>query len=187
MKRILAFLLAAAMVLCLGACGNNTVSDEQFAEDMKELLGQGVELVSDVYLGEGLEAQVPENAQIDPYAETAYFPVAECEYKSVDDIKNATCRIFSTRIAESWLYPDGFGTDTPLYRETDGVLEIDIFGGPLTAFGVEWQFDTLVITEKTEKTAKASVKKYINDYEEVEAQISFVNTADGWRIDSALY
>ena len=186
MKRILAFVLALAMALCLCSC-SSAQTEEELKKELCDLLEQGVGLAKDVYLGEGLEANVPEDAVIDPYAPTAYFPVIEGGYKSVDDIKKATRAIFSPQLCESWLYPDGFGTDTPLYKDADGVLYVDIFGGPLTAYGVEWVYDSFELTNHTDISATATVKKYINDYEEVTATVTFVMTDDGWRIDSPLF
>lgn len=197
--RLGALLLTAALLcglLTFAGCGNGCgkkAKDEDFAELASLLIECGVDVCDSIYLGRGLDAEVPDDFVPDPEHGT-YYPVDSDRYGSIADLKRAAEAVFAPELAAEWLYGDAFGeypvscTDCqlPLYTERDGVLTVNTSYDGETAYGTEWDYDSVTVTELGDETAAVTIDTIYRDETEKTVTVTFVNTPAGWRISSRL-
>lgn len=187
MKRIIALLLCAVVIItALCGCGGEKQEQEVFTATVDIIFDRALELCTRVYFGVGLPADMPEGAAID-YEKGSYYPVADEEFQSIASIKAATEKVFSKKLCEEWLYPAAFGGERPFYKETDGVLYIDVSQQPSTVFGIEWLTDSIKVVTCNEQTALVSIDTIVGDEERSTVSIQFVNEDDDWRIATKLF
>ncbi|MBQ9993600.1 MAG: hypothetical protein IJP17_02705, partial [Clostridia bacterium] len=185
-RRLTALMLCLVLAVSLCACGKQDKQKEEFADIAEIFIIRGVEVCEDIYLGGGLDANVPDSVTLD-FTHGTYYPVASEDYTSIAQLKGAAEAVFDAPLAESWLYADAFGGDAPLYKETDGVLYVNIARETAGAFGVEWLYDTLTVTAFSEDAASVTIQTIDVDESVQTREISFIHTAGGWRISSPLY
>ena len=190
MKRFIAIMLAACCFLFVTLCGCESREDrekEQFKPLAQALIEGGVTICQDIYLGGGLEADVPaDNTEFNTETGT-YFPVISDKYDKIDKMKRAAELVFTNDLASSWLYRDAFEGERPLYREQDGVLCVDITNSEAKAYGINWLYDTLTITTLSDVHAQATIDTCVGDEAVRSITVDFVRTNDGWRINSQLF
>lgn len=187
MKRIIAVLLCAAVMLtALCGCGSEKKEQEVFAATVDIIFSRALELCIRVYFGVGLAADMPDGAVID-YENGSYYPVDDEEFSSIAAIKAATEKVFSKQLCAEWLYPAAFEGERPFYKETDGVLYVDVSQQPSTVFGIEWLLDTMQVVTCNEQTALVNIDVIIGDEERKTVSIQFVNEDESWRIATKLF
>lgn len=181
------------MALCVmlgmlsGCASREDKEKEKFMPLAQTLIEGGVTICQDIYLGGGLEADVPaDNAEFNTETGT-YFPVISDKYDSISKMKRAAELVFTNDLASSWLYKDAFEGDRPLYREQDGVLCVDITNSEAKAYGIDWLYDTLTITTLSDVHAQATIDTRVGDEAVRSITVDFVHTNDGWRINSQLF
>ena len=181
------------MALCVmlgmlsGCASREDKEKEKFMPLAQTLIEGGVTICQDIYLGGGLEADVPaDNAEFNTETGT-YFPVISDKYDSISKMKRAAELVFTNDLASSWLYKDAFEGDRPLYREQDGVLCVDITNSEAKAYGIDWLYDTLKITTLSDVHAQATIDTRVGDEAVRSITVDFVHTNDGWRINSQLF
>lgn len=144
MKRLIAAMLFLAMLLCTAGChaAKETpgLTDEEAEQILAALLPKSGPLMH-VFFGEGLAYDPPETTI--EYDGVQYEPVKEGEmFSSLAQMREALAGVFTTDYASdlSILMFDGYeppeeipedeevfpDSIRPRYRETNGVLEIDI-------------------------------------------------------------
>ena len=193
MKKTVLSLISALIICSLAVClfagckSKEEREKESFIPLARTLIESGVDICQTIYLGGGLEADVPaDNTDYDA-ERGSYFPVLSEKYKSVASMKHDAELVFTPELARSWLYPDAFEGDRPLYKEQDGRLLVDITNTAAKGYGKEWQYDTIVITRISDVDAEATIS-IRNDDEDVSSMtVDFVRTEYGWRINSRLY
>lgn len=180
------------VVLLLSGCGGKKRQAE-FRELAALLIQRADEVCSDIYLGGGLSATVPDDFVPD-YGSPSYFPVDSERYTSVASLKEAAEDVFLPSVAAQWLYPDAFGEVSgsdvavvPLYRENEGVLEVNASYNGDTVYGTEWLYDTITVTELTDETASITIDTIYRDETENTVTLTFRHTEAGWRIAQPLY
>ena len=191
--RILSLLMCCSLLLT--GCGKEK-EEQSFAELAELMIECGVVICNDIYLGSGLDADVPENFVPNPDKGT-YYPVVSDRYTSIADLKDAAEAVFLPSTAEQWLYGDAFGeypasgsdvsaAAMPLYKEIDGVLMVNTSFDGATAYGTEWLYDTLKVIEYSEESASVTIDTIYRDEKAATVTVKFVNTEEGWRISTPL-
>lgn len=187
MKRITALFLCAVMMLAvLCGCGGESHEQEVFTATVDIIFSRALELCTRIYFGVGLPADMPDGAAID-YQKGSYYPVSDEEFQSIAAIKAATEKVFSKKLCEEWLYPAAFEGERPFYKETDGVLYVDVSQQPSTVFGTEWVLDSIRVVTCNEQTALVSIDKIIGDEERETVNVQFINEHDDWLIATQLF
>lgn len=193
MKKALLSLLYAVIIISLllpafsGCESKEDKEKKAFIPLAQALIESGVDICQTIYLGGGLEADVPaDNTEYDT-ENGSYFPVLSDKYTSIDSMKRNTELVFTSELARDWLYADAFNSDRPLYKEQDGKLLVDITNTAAKGYGKEWLYDSIVITRISDVDAEVTIN-IRNDDEAVSSMtVDFVKTAEGWRINSRLY
>lgn len=187
MKRIIAVLLCAVIMLtALCGCGSEKKEQERFTATVDIIFSRALELCTRIYFGVGLPADMPDGAAID-YEKGTYYPVNDENFKSIASIKAATEKVFSKKLCDEWLYPAAFEGERPFYKETDGVLYVDVSQQPSTVFGTEWVLDSIKVVTCNEQTALVNIDTIIGDEERETVSVQFVNEDDDWRIATKLF
>lgn len=176
------------MITLFSGCESREDKEKrEFIPLARTLIESGVDICQTIYLGGGLEADVPaDNTDYDT-ENGSYFPVLSEKYTSISSMKHDAELIFTQELAQSWLYRDAFEGERPLYREQDGKLLVDITNTSARGYGKEWQYDTIEITRLSEVDAEATINIISNDEAISSMTVDFVRTSDGWRVNSRLY
>lgn len=152
MKKLIALSFAILLVFSLAACGSEAAqpsesstsqSDEQIFATFKELAEKGKTVIhwyrGDVYDGNdnGLEIELDGSELENPDFDTPYRKVGM--FGTIAEMKAATEEVFSREFCIMLLYSGAFtdasSEDRPLYKEIDGVLHRNIYGG-----GFGWSY-----------------------------------------------
>ena len=190
-KGIISIFILISMLICVpaltGCKSKEDRAKENFTPLAQTLIQSGVDICQDIYLGGGMEADVPEGeVQLDP-ENGSYYPVLSDKYSSILSMKHDTELVFSRELAQSWLYRDAFEGERPLYCEKNGVLCVDITNTAARAYGREWMYDSVVITRISDVDAEATIDTRRDDEAISSMTVDFVKTSEGWRINSRLY
>lgn len=212
LKKTVAFLVALVLSLSLVACGGakpassvaakassapapasvasskpasvSEAATEMSVEDAKTLLKEkidaGMNLLT-VYMGGSI--QFDEKSQL--AGNTNYCLVTDENYKSIADLKAATEKVYSKKIAEETLYMDQFDGENARFKEADGKLYVnqDIGGKGISA---EFDVDTLTIVSQTPDTMVVSMDYSRFDEAQGKAEITLVKENDNWVLDSKI-
>ena len=205
MKKILAALTAALLLVSLAACGGRSgMSEEEMRETFRTLVEASYEL-NDIYYGVGLPFVHDEDAMAflagvaadtDGY-KFSYMPVAEdASYKTEADIRAATSAVFSPDLC-SHLFVLGFeGLSTEndervafaRYIEQNGTLTVRIdLAEEALKLGRTYDFSTMKVQLEEKDRVRAQFASLVDGVPSQNVRITIIKTADGWRLDSPTY
>lgn len=193
--KIICLILAAFTVLSLASCGVSKADKEEITNAAKELIEASYE-INEIYFGHGLEV-----TDTEVLANTEYWYVAEdCPYKSMDDIKKATAKVYSSDYCEDYLYLIGFEgianeneeesniAYARFKEDTKGKL-CQMKSASEGGFDLKRTYDFSTITVESYVRGKATIKikSLVDGKEDTEVTLTLVKQADGWRLDSPTY
>lgn len=189
-----ALIIAVSMVIT--SCGS--ITDEEATGIISELLPKTYEL-NKILFGPGLPYEkVPGGTDA-----LLYLPVSEdAPYRTEEELREATLLVFSPDYAESifdlifsgYSYGEsGSGTENKsvMYARyiegDDGILRVNINFEPIVKTSRTYNLDTIEIISKNNRRIIAKVGSIVDGKADMTVKITFVNTDDGWRVDSATY
>ncbi len=181
-----AVLCCASVLLCAGCESREDKEKKSFIPLAQALIQGGVDICTNVYLGGGMEAQIPEDVVPDT-ENGAYYPIVSDRYGSISQMKRDAELVFTEELAQSWLYAYAFDGERPLYKEQDGVVVVNVGNEKNYAYGIDWLYDTISVDELSDVHAVVTIDTQIGDERHEVKTVEYVKTADGWRINSPLF
>lgn len=189
-----ALLIVSAVVFT--SCGS--ITDDEAKDIIRELLPKTYEL-NDILFGPGLPYEkVPGGTDA-----LLYLPVTkEAPYQNEKELKEATLLVFSPDYAESIFNlifsgysigeseskSDSKGVIFARYFDgDDGILRVNVNFEPIVKKSRTYDLNTIEIISKSNRRIIAKVGSIIDGKADVTVKITFVNTDNGWRVDSATY
>lgn len=141
-----------ALSACAGSAGSpqtqsseSGVAEEQLPALLDDLMPRASDLIA-AYSGGGLLADWNNSLPIQDNGQQ-FAPVINSDYKSAQDLRDATEKVFTPEYAQANFYEYAFSGDMPRYKDIDGALYIDGMqgGGGYSTFDVS----TMKVTAKT--------------------------------------
>lgn len=197
-------LILSAVFLSFASCGVDK-KDPEILKAAEELIEDSFEL-NDIYFGKGLPVSAEDSEEAKKFAEDngfdlqniQFLPVTEeSPYKSVEDIKEATLKVYSEDYCE-YLFSmafEGYSTDDGTsavyakYMEDEaGTLtaRIDLAKNSLPER--TYDYDSIKVKSKSEDMAVFSVDSYLDGKKEDKpVEFTLVKSEDGWRLDTPTY
>ena len=197
----IALLLAITAILLAIVAGFSScskpleISDEEALTVLKDLVPKSYD-INVIFFGEGLPAV--DEAYEQEHTSTAYFKVRDdVPYSSVQDIKNAAEKVYSSRYLDG-IYVGAFkgvatessdgmldASVSPRYREIGGELMVDVSVAPKAIRG-RLEVISAEVTKKTSKYVKISMTYSENGKQAVtDAYLTLED--DVWLLDSPTY
>ena len=194
MKRWIVYIILPLLLLTVfSGCGNARVPDEEIASVAQALIADSVE-INVIYFGAGLSSVPKDSAAALGFTNYSYLPVDPATgYKSIDDIKAATKKVYSASYCE-YLFTLAFsgitednGTTAAYARymeHYDGTLAVrrEIEGYPIRTYE-----GPITVVENRGTTATVRLQSYVDGKADVEVDVQLVLEKDGWRLDSPTY
>ncbi len=206
-KLIKIFSLALAIlfsVSMLASCGVE-YTDEEVKKAAEKLIEASFE-INDIYFGVGLPISSEDSEEAKKFAEQngvdlqniQFLPVtAEAPYQSIDDIKEATAKVYSENYS-TYLYSmafEGYSADNGAsavyakYIEDDkGVLtaRIDLADNPLPER--TYDYSTMKVKSRKKDSVMVEMESYLDGKkEEKTVTFTLVKIGDEWRLDTPTY
>lgn len=168
-----------------GTANDDLVTLDEAKATLKPLMDKG-RIILSYYSNEGLKVDYDSEPKI--IDGEKYYKVRDENFKSIEDIKIATERVFTHEYANKTFYEYAFndsGGYPALYKEVDGVLYEATPGG--IGYAIEVILDTMVIKMQTEESLILEVETKLFDepYENMTIVLKLVNGS--WRLDSRFY
>ncbi|MBQ6263484.1 MAG: hypothetical protein IJK58_08225 [Clostridia bacterium] len=213
-----AALLAAALAAALFSCGRR-YEDEEIISAAEDLIVRSEE-INRIYFGEGIPLADEEDfADLEPWLTpdlppedganeenglTYYMVKPGCGYASIEDIKNATLRVF-TEDYSAILFENAFSGVTVVVGDGDRAERqvvslaryIDAEEGYLAAripsedeklpLGRVYDLEKITVVSQRGTEAKIKVPSTSPEGEAEEIELTLKMTADGWRLDTPTY
>ena len=192
------------MMSALVSCGVD-YTDEEIIKEAKALIDASYE-INEIYFGKGLPISAEDSEEAKNFAaengleleNVQYLPVdAESEYKSIDDIKEKTAKVYSDSYCE-YLYSmafEGYSTDdgtaavyAKYMEDESGILtaRIDLAENPLPER--TYDYESMVVTEKKEDRASIKMDSYLDgEKEDKSVTFTFVKEDGVWKLDTPTY
>lgn len=182
MKRIFSLALCLLLLFSLAACGSEEeVQTEDIKAQAQTLTQDAINFCGKIYGAAGVSAAVTEQNENEKY-----IP-ADSDKITVETLRQTALQYFTEEIAEKELFPEAFGGSDPMYIEKDGRVYVNS-EKLLPYWRTEWQFDTAVVTERTETAATLRMKVVRNDSESGTGTLKLKKNAAGqWRLDCIVY
>lgn len=198
---VLVLILSVSMLF---SCGVD-YTDEEVKAAAEKLIEASFEL-NDIYFGAGLPVSAEDSEEAKKFAEDngveleniQFLPVtAESPYQSIEDIKEATAKVYSAEYSE-YLYSmafegysdeDGTSAVYAKYIEDDeGVLtaRIDLADHPLPERS--YDYSSMKVKSRKKDSVMVEMDSYLDGKkEEKKVTFTLVMSEDGWRLDSPTY
>ena len=192
------FLIALLIVATLAFTSCGSITDDEAKDIIRELLPKTYEL-NDILFGPGLpDAKVPGGTDA-----LLYLPVSEdAPYRTEEELREATLLVFSPDYAESIfeLIFSGYSIEESeskseskgvifarYFDGDDGILRVNVNFEPIVKKSRTYDLDTIEIISKNNRRIIAKVGSIVDGKADVTVKITFLNTDNGWRVDSATY
>ncbi len=208
MKRYIKVIALALAILfsvsMLASCGAE-YTDEEVKKAAEKLIEASFE-INDIYFGAGLPISSEDSEEAKKFAEDngvdlqniQFLPVtAESPYQSIDDIKEATAKVYSENYS-TYLYSmafEGYSADNgesavyAKYIEDDkGVLtaRIDLADHPLPER--TYDYSTMKVKSRKSDSVMVEMESYLDGKkEEKTVTFTLVKIGDEWRLDTPTY
>ena len=192
------FLIALLLVATLAFTSCGCITDDEAKDIIRELLPKTYEL-NDILFGPGLPYEkVPGGTDA-----LLYLPVSEdAPYRTEEELREATLLVFSPDYAESIfeLIFSGYSIEESeskseskgvifarYFDGDDGILRVNVNFEPIVKKSRTYDLDTIEIISKNNRRIIAKVGSIVDGKADVTVKITFLNTDNGWRVDSATY
>ncbi len=205
MIKIIALASAVLLVLAMAASCGVDYTDEEIITEAKALIDASFE-INEIYFGKGLPVSAEDSEEARNFAtengleleNVQYLPVTEdSAYKSIDDIKESTAKVYSASYCE-YLYSmafEGYSNDdgtaavyAKYMEDENGILtaRIDLAENELPER--TYDYDTMKVTEKKEDRATVKMDSYLDgEKEEDSVTFTFVKEDGVWKLDTPTY
>lgn len=187
MKKVLCLLLGAVLLSVWG-CGSKAPADAEISAVVQERVNASFEL-NEIYFGEGLQADVL-RASVGNYQ----YVSEESPYQSIEQIKEATKRVFSSEYCEllfsnafSGINEKGVGILYARYVEKEGELMVNSKLESLLDGERTYHFDTLKVLKKSGKKITVEVQTEDQSGTKLTVTLKLVNENGTWLLDSPTY
>ena len=208
MKKLIKILSLALALLfsvsMLASCGVE-YTDEEVKEAAEKLIEASFD-INDIYFGAGLPISSEDSEEAKDFAKEngvdlqniQFLPVtAESPYQSIDDIKEATAKVYSAVYSE-YLYSmafEGYSVDdgaaavyAKYIEDEKGVLtaRIDLADHPLPER--TYDYKTMKVKSRKKDSVMVEMESYLEGKKE-KGTVTFtlVLSEDGWRLDTPTY
>lgn len=205
MLRKIAMVSALFLVLTMVASCGVDYTDEEIINEARSLIETSFE-INEIFFGKGLPVSAEDSEEAKNFAtengleleNVQYLPVTEdSKYKSIDDIKESTAKVYSASYCE-YLYSmafEGYSTEdgtaavyAKYMEDENGILtaRIDLAENELPAR--TYDFDTMKVTEKKEDRACIKMDSYLDgEKEQGSVTFTFVKEDGVWKLDTPTY
>lgn len=188
MKKISLIVLTVTLVLSLFSCGGKAPGDDEIATTVKQLVAASAPL-NEIYFGEGLPVDIF-RAAVGNYQ----YISTDCEYKSINQIKEATQKVFSAEYCEllyettfSGINEEGVGILYARYAEKNNELIKNSTIQPMMTGERTYNFDTMKILKKNSTTVLVNIDTTDDSGNTLPIQVRLVNENGVWLLDSPTY
>ena len=203
--RIISVCLILA-IACLSICSCGVDSKDPEIVDAAKALMEKSYALNDIYFGKGLPISAEDSEEAKKFAEDngfdlqniQFLPVTEdSPYKSIEDMKKATLKVYSEDYCE-YLFAmafEGYSTDDGTaaiyakYMEDEaGTLtaRIDLAENSLPKR--TYDYDSIKVKSKSDSMAVFSIDSYLDGKkEDKKVEFTLVFDEDGWRLDTPTY
>lgn len=203
--KIISLALAVAS-LCLAVCSCGVDKKDPEIVDAAKALMEKSYALNDIYFGKGLPVSAEDSEEAQKFAadngfdlqNIQFLPVTpDSPYKSIEDMKNATLKVYSedyceylfSMAFEGYSTEDGTAAIYAKYMEDEaGTLtaRIDLAKNSLPKR--TYDYDSIEVKSKSEDMAVFSVDSYLDGKkEDKRVEFTLVFGEDGWRLDTPTY
>ena len=198
MKKVFSILIILATLLLASSCGDkNRKYDEAEVKAAAEVLIRKSKKLNDVFWGAGIPYVEDDSYKNGPYYPADLKALSELGVKTVDDIMEKTCEVFSKEYSDS-IYESvfmakagdyGMAGYTRYYQDVDIIMVYTRYT-PLLVDEIEYLYDSISVLGS--KGDIVTVKITVNvtrdgDTQTRDIKINLVEEKSGWRIDSPTY
>ena len=193
--KIICLILAVVTVLSLASCGVSKADAEEITAAAKELIEASYE-INEIYFGKGLKVT---NTEV--LANTSYWYVTDdCGYSSMDEIKAATAKVYSTDYCNDYLFLIGFEGIKNVDEEQSDIASArfkeDTKGKlcqnkSISENGLElnrtYDFSTITVEKCVRNSATIQVQSLVNGEKDQIIKLTLVYENDQWRLNTPTY
>ena len=211
MRKICSMGLAVILLLSMFSCVPSYYEKEEIGAALAELIPASLP-INDIYFGEGLPfageeeriKQFFESFELNENASN-YYPISEeCEYQTVEEIKNAAMAVYSPDYCE-YLFTMAFSGISDTFNEgmEDEFTTTAVYARYLELSGVltkrVLEEDEIIKTNRTydvedfkviinrEEFVTVEVQSYVDGVKDLVIEVKLILTENGWRLDSPTY